>query len=129
MSTPLMILVAGPYRSGTGDDPGKIAANMRAMNEAALAVYRAGHLPITGEAMALPLIETAGSQRMGDTVWDEMFHPISERVAARCDACLRVGGSSAGADAMVTLFRRDGRPVYFRAADVPATSPPPSGPG
>ena len=27
----LMILVAGPYRSGTGDDPDKMAANVRAM--------------------------------------------------------------------------------------------------
>ena len=26
-----MILVAGPYRSGTGDDPGKMADNVRAM--------------------------------------------------------------------------------------------------
>ena len=25
----LMILVAGPYRSGTGDDPEKMAANVR----------------------------------------------------------------------------------------------------
>jgi hypothetical protein len=30
-STGLMILVAGPYRSGTGDDPAKLAANMDAM--------------------------------------------------------------------------------------------------
>jgi hypothetical protein len=27
-----MILVAGPYRSGTGDDPEKIKANMQQMN-------------------------------------------------------------------------------------------------
>jgi len=35
-----MVLVAGPYRSGTGDDPALIEHNMRAMNEAALAVFR-----------------------------------------------------------------------------------------
>lgn len=28
---PLMILVAGPYRSGTGDDPGRMAEHLRAM--------------------------------------------------------------------------------------------------
>jgi hypothetical protein len=129
-STPLMILVAGPYRSSTGDDPAKIAANMRAMNEAALALYRAGHLPITGEAMALALIETAGSQRMGDAIWDGIFHPLAERLAARCDACLQIGGASAGADAMVALFVADGRPVYRRLNDVPATRhEAPSGPG
>ena len=39
----LMILVAGPYRSGTGDDPVKLAANVRAMNDMALRLFRAGH--------------------------------------------------------------------------------------
>jgi hypothetical protein len=117
---PVMILVAGPYRSGTGDDPAKIAANMQAMNAAALALYRAGHLPITGEAMALALIETAGSQRMGDAIWEGLFHPLAERLAARCDACLRIGGASVGADAMVALFVADGRPVYRRLSDIPA---------
>ena len=51
-STPQMILVAGPYRSGTGDDPAKIAANVRAMTDAALQLYRAGHLPVLGEWFA-----------------------------------------------------------------------------
>ena len=119
VSTPLMILVAGPYRSGTGDDPGRIAANMRAMNEAALRLFRAGHLPITGEALALPLVETAGSTSLGDAVFDEIFHPIGERVARRCDACLRIGGPSVGAEAMVAIFERAGRPVYRSLAEVP----------
>jgi hypothetical protein len=127
---PLMILVAGPYRSGTSDDPAKIATNMRAMNDAALALYRAGHLPMTGEAIALALIETAGSERMGDAIWDGLFHPIAERLAACCDACLRIGGASVGADAMVSLFVTDGRPVYRRLRDVPATRHEvPGGPG
>jgi hypothetical protein len=116
---PLMILVAGPYRSGTSDDPAKIATNMRATNDAALALYRAGHLPMTGEAIALALIETAGAERTGDAIWDGLFHPIAERLAARCDACLRIGGASVGADAMVSLFVADGRPVYRHLRDVP----------
>jgi hypothetical protein len=65
---PLLILVAGPYRSGTSDDPNLIAANMRAMNEASLRLFRAGHVPVTGEAQALPLVELAGSQRIGDAL-------------------------------------------------------------
>ena len=60
---PLLILIAGPYRSNTGDDPAKIAENLRHMNEVALDVFRLGHVPITGEALALPSIETAGSQK------------------------------------------------------------------
>jgi hypothetical protein len=46
---PLMILVAGPYRSGTNDNPVLIAQNVKAMNEMALTIYRAGHLPVLGE--------------------------------------------------------------------------------
>ena len=52
----LMILVAGPYRSGTNDDPRLIAENMKAMNEVALKLFRAGHIPVVGEWFALPLI-------------------------------------------------------------------------
>ncbi|WP_207483565.1 DUF4406 domain-containing protein [Arenibaculum pallidiluteum] len=116
---PMMILVAGPYRSGTGDDPALIAANMRAMDEAALRLFRAGHLPVTGEALALPLITTAGSRGIGDAVWDEIFHPIAERLARRCDACLRIGGASAGADAMAAIFRAAGRPVFGSVEEIP----------
>jgi hypothetical protein len=56
---PLMILVAGPYRSGTDGDPVRIAANVAAMTEVSLALYRRGHLPVMGEWFALPLIEEA----------------------------------------------------------------------
>jgi hypothetical protein len=113
-----MVLVAGPYRSGTGDDPAKLAANVAAMNEAALAVYRGGHLPVTGEALALPLIELAGSERVGDAVFDEIFHPIARHLLERCDAVLRIGGPSAGADEMVSLAREQGKAVYTSVAEL-----------
>ena len=100
-SRPLLILVAGPYRSGTGDDPAKLAANVEAMNRAALEVFRRGHVPITGEAVALPLIELAGSKRVGDEVFDAIFHPVARRLLDRCDGVLRVGGA-------VRRGRRDG---------------------
>lgn len=116
---PLLILVAGPYRSGTGDDPARIAANLSAMNEAALALFRLGHLPLTGEALALPLIEQAGSRHIGDAVFDEVFHPLARRLVARCDAVLRLGGPSAGADEMVALALAHGAAIYRRLEDVP----------
>jgi len=122
MKEQLLILVAGPYRSGTGDDPQKLAANVRVMNAAALEVFRAGHLPITGEALALPLIELAGSERVGDAVFDEIFHPIARRLLARCDAVLRVGGASAGADEMVAIAREQGKPVFARLDALPAAA-------
>src|SRR5215213_8406035 len=76
----LMILIAGPYRSGTGDDPSKLAANVQAMEAYALPLFRAGHVPIVGEWLALPLVELAGSTQIGDAAFNEIFHPIAERL-------------------------------------------------
>ena len=118
-SRPRSILIAGPYRSNTNDDPSLIEANYRRMNEVALELFRMGHLPITGEAIALPLIQVAGSQALGDTIWTEIFHPVGRRLVACVDAVLRVGGSSVGADEMVTLARAAGKPVYSSIAEVP----------
>jgi molybdopterin biosynthesis enzyme len=116
---PLLVLVAGPYRSGTDDVPERLAANVEAMNRAALDVFRAGHTPLTGEALALPLIELAGSERVGDAVFDEIFHPIARRLLDRCDAVLRVGGPSAGADEMVQQARDAGKLVATDVAELP----------
>ena len=113
-----MILVAGPYRSGTGGDPALIEANLRAMTQAALQLYRRGHLPVLGEWLALPLIEEA--EAAGDPDASEaIFHPAAERLLAHCDACLRIGGPSEGADRMVATARRLGKPIYTSLADVP----------
>ena len=116
---PLMILVAGPYRSGTNDDPVLIQKNVDAMTDTSLALFRRGHLPVLGEWFALPLIEHAGSTRVGDAVFDEIFHPISRRLVAKCDGCLRIGGPSAGADEMVAIARRNGKAVYSSIAEIP----------
>ena len=116
----MMVLVAGPYRSGTGDDPALIEANMRAMNEAALALFRAGHIGITGEAVALPLVALAGSHAVGDAGWNELMHPIGRMLAERCDGVLRIGGPSAGADEMVAIATANGKPVFYSVAEVVA---------
>jgi len=89
------------------------------MNRVALRLFRAGHLPMVGEWLALPLVETAGSQRVGDEVFTEIFHPIAHALAERCDACLRIGGSSTGADEMVKLAEARGQQVFYRVEDVP----------
>jgi hypothetical protein len=113
-----MILVAGPYRSGTDGDPARIRANVDAMTRTSLALWRQGHLPVMGEWFALPLIEAAEADGQADA--DEaIFHPIAERLLARCDACLRIGGPSAGADRMVETARRLGKTVYHDLAEVP----------
>ena len=116
---PQLILVAGPYRSGTGDDPALIAQNVAAMTDASLRLFRAGHLPVMGEWFALPLIEHAGSTGIGDAVFNEIFHPISRRLVAKCDGCLRIGGASAGADEMVALATAHGKPIYTAIEAIP----------
>ena len=114
-----MILIAGPYRSGTGDDPAKMADNVREMERYALPLFRAGHIPIVGEWMALPLVAMAGSQHIGDAAFEEIFHPIAVRLLTRCDAVLRVGGASHGADYMVDVARERGLAVYHSLGEVP----------
>ncbi|WP_217592069.1 GDP-mannose pyrophosphatase NudK [Cohnella sp. GbtcB17] len=115
----LHVLIAGPYRSGTNDDPAKIQENMKRMNEIALQVYQAGHLPVLGEWYALPLIAAAGSQALGDEIFTRIFHPSSIRLLDHCDAVLRVGGASAGADEMVRIAREKGLLVYERLEELP----------
>ena len=117
-----MILVAGPYRSGTNDDPVKIAANVAAMTGASLALFRAGHLPVMGEWFALPLIEHAGGRQIGDATFNEIFHPIARRLVAKCDAVLRIGGASAGADEMVSIGREQGKAIYSALDQIPSAA-------
>jgi len=114
-----MILIAGPYRSGTDDNPELMAANVRLMESFALPIFRAGHIPVLGEWLALPLAHLAGSACVGDAAFNEIFHPIAVRLLEKCDAVLRVGGHSAGADEMVRVGRQLGLKVYVRAQDIP----------
>jgi hypothetical protein len=114
-----MILVAGPYRSGTGDDPAKLLENLRAMEAYALPLFRGGHIPVIGEWLALPLVALAGSRRVGDAAFEEIFHPIAERLLARCDGVLRIGGASRGADLMVQVARERKLAVFSSLDEVP----------
>lgn len=108
----MMILIAGPYRSGTDGDPERIARNVAAMEACVLPLYEAGHLPVLGEWLALPTVRLAGSLHEGDAVYDALFHPHAQRLLARCDAVLRIGGASGGADLMVETALTLGKRVY-----------------
>ena len=116
----LLVLVAGPYRSGTNDDPHRIEANVKAMTDTALDLYRMGHLPVLGEWFALPLIQAAGSTQTGDAVFNEIFHPVAIRLIDHCDAVLRIGGPSAGADAMVRTGQAKGKMIFYKKEEIPA---------
>ena len=115
----MLILIAGPYRSGTNDDPLRMAANLHRLEAAALPLFRAGHLPIIGEWVALPLLALSGSERPGDAAYEEILYPAAHRLLAKCDAVLRLAGASKGADEDVRLMQARGLPVYYRLEDVP----------
>ncbi len=115
----LMILVAGPYRSGTNDDPALIEANVKAMTDMALKLYNMGHMPVLGEWFALPLIEAAGSKETGDEIFNKLFHPVAVKLIDHCDAILRIGGASAGADEMVNTGRKKNKVIFLDERDIP----------
>ncbi|MFC5861286.1 DUF4406 domain-containing protein [Acidicapsa dinghuensis] len=119
---PLIILVAGPYRSGTEDDPEKIARNLDRLESAALSIYRAGHIPMIGEWVALPLMKQACSAHLGDAIAEQFLYPVAARLIARCDAVLRIAGASKGADGDARLARERGLPVYFSVEEIPVLS-------
>jgi hypothetical protein len=115
----MLILIAGPYRSGTGDDPSKMAANLKRLEEPSYALFKAGHVPMIGEWVALPVWHAAGGHHVGDDLYEEIFHPVAGRLLALCDAVLRLPGESKGADNDVRIARERGIPVYYRLEDVP----------
>lgn len=111
----MWIMVSGPYTAG-GADTARRAENLRLMNEAAVSLFQRGHVPVIGVNMALPMIEAAGAT---DAAFKEMMMPVSLALAERCDACLRIGSQSKGADEEMRWFEASGRPVYRALEEVP----------
>lgn len=116
---PLIILIAGPYRSGTNGDPLLIAQNLDRLESFALSIYKAGHIPMIGEWVALPLMKQAGSLKLGDEISEQYLYPVASRLLERCDAVLHIEGESKGADEDLRLARERGLQVYWRLEDVP----------
>ena len=115
----MLILIAGPYRSGTNDDPQLMQQNLSNLESAALPLFRKGHIPMIGEWVALPLIHLAGSVKPGDEAWEEIQYPVAHRLLQKCDAILRLEGASKGADQDVRIAKERGLPVYYSIEDVP----------
>ncbi len=112
----MWVMVSGPYRGGARTEADR-QANLDAMNRAAYEVFRRGHVPIIGVNAALPIIRVVGDDR-----YDEIMMPVSLALADRCDACLRIGGPSKGADDEVERFQAAGKPVYHRLDEIPAVT-------
>ncbi|MBD0695861.1 DUF4406 domain-containing protein [Streptomyces sp. CBMA123] len=119
---PMLILIAGPYRSGTDGDPQAMAANLARLEAAAWPVFAAGHVPMIGEWVALPVLRSAGAG-LTDPLADQVLYPTAERLLAHCDAVLRLPGDSTGADQDVAIARRRGLPVYHDVNEIPHRTP------
>ena len=107
----MLILIAGPYRSGTDDEPDKLAANLAYLESMAWPIFEAGHIPMIGEWVALPVMRGVGSV-VGDPISLTVLTPTAERLLQHCDAVLRLPGESTGADNDVHIARQRGIPVY-----------------
>jgi hypothetical protein len=116
----MLILIAGPYRSGTNDDPELMARNLARLEEAAWPIFERGHVPMIGEWVALPVLRGAGGTSPTDPVAEQIMYPTAERLLRHCDAVLRLPGTSTGADEDVRIARERGLPVYTRVEEIPA---------
>lgn len=123
MTRPMLILIAGPYRSGTGDDPTLMAANLTRLEQASWPVFRAGHIPMIGEWVALPVLRSAGADGVTDPLAEQVMYPTAQRLLEHCDAVLRLPGASTGADQDVAIAQARGLPVYRSVQDVPGYQP------
>ena len=123
MTAPLLILIAGPYRSGTADDENLMAANLARLEQVAWAVFLAGHVPMIGEWVALPVLRSVGVIAVTDQLAEQVMYPTARRLLAHCDAVLRLPGASTGADQDVAIARERGLPVWHRIEDVPGYEP------
>lgn len=116
---PKLILIAGPYRSGTGDDPELLARNLRRLEDAAWPIFRKGHVPMIGEWVALPVLASAGADGLADPLVEQVMYPTAHRLLQHCDGVLRLPGDSRGADQDVAIARERGIPVWFSIDEIP----------
>ena len=119
MTEPMMILVAGPYRSGTGDDPQLMKDNLDRLEQATWPLFEAGHIPMIGEWVALPVLRSAGAEGMSDPLVEHVMYPTAQRLLQLCGGVLRLPGESRGADQDVAIAQERGIPVWFSLEDVP----------
>ena len=114
--TQQLILIAGPYRSGTDGLQARIDENLARLENAA---YQRGHVPVIGEWLALPLAKAAGSTSLGDDIAESMLYPVAHRLIAKCDAIYRIAGASKGADMNIEVARELGLTIYTTLESIP----------
>ena len=119
MTKPLLILVSGPYMSGTSGNEAAIARNLKAMEDYALPIYKKGHIAVVGEWLAWPVIRQAGGETHSSEQFSEYQYPVAHRLLEKCDAVLRIPGESKGADLEMGKARDMGKIIFSSLEEIP----------
>jgi hypothetical protein len=119
MNKPLMILISGPYMSGTNGDEEAIAKNLKAMEDYALPIFKKGHLAVVGEWLAWPVIRQAGGSSHTSEQFSEFQYPVAHRLLEKCDAILRIPGESRGADLEMAKAKEMGKIIFESFDSIP----------
>ncbi len=119
MSKSLLILISGPYLSGTNGDESLIAQNLTRMENYALPLFKKGHLGVVGEWAAWPVIKSAGGNSHSSPQFTEYQYPVAHRLLEKCDAVLRIPGASKGADLEIEKAQQMGKIIFTDLDQVP----------
>ena len=119
MTKSLMILISGPYMSGTNGDEAAIARNLNAMEDYALPIFQMGHIAVVGEWLAWPVIRQAGGDSHSSEQFSEYQYPVAHRLLEKCDAVLRIPGESRGAALEMGKARELGKIIYTSLEEIP----------
>lgn len=119
MYKPLLILISGPYMSGTNGDESAIAKNLKTMEDYALPIFSKGHLAVVGEWLAWPVIRQAGGESHSSERFAEYQYPVAHRLLEKCDAVLRIPGESRGADLEMAKAREMGKIIFTSLQEIP----------
>ena len=120
MTKPLLILISGPYMSGTNGEEDAIARNLKAMEDFALPVFEKGHLAVVGEWLAWPVIRQAGGTTHSSQQFADFQYPVAHRLLEKCDAVLRIPGESRGADLEMAKARELGKLIFTSLDQIPS---------
>lgn len=110
----MLIAIAGPYSADTAEQRRN---NLDALNKAAAAVMKLGHIPVVGVNAALPVLEWLKPE---SDKYDAIM-TISLALVDRCEAILMIG-ESRGANRERDLIRSKNLPVYEDIIEVPTMS-------
>jgi hypothetical protein len=119
MKKSLLILISGPYMSGTNGDEDAIARNLRAMEDYALPIFKKGHIAVVGEWLAWPVIRQAGGDSHSSEQFSEYQYPVAHRLLEKCDAVLRIPGESRGADLEMGKASDMGKIIFNSLEEIP----------